>query len=267
MLRHFQLPLAALLLLAACSRRPNDSLITARIKAGFFSDPELKVLNLRVAADHGKVTLSGSVPSAEIKLKAFKVAFYTEGVATVVDDMAVAPAAPVFISQASQLAPAKPQPEPPPAGSDPEPEVRLALLPAAESTPPPAESTPSPPITVVVQPPAVSVTVAAPEPALAAAPVADSTSDPLPSAVEGVPPVVRVNLPFRRSEDVVDPTTLNAAGATFPDPLYERWFLDFRKIDSRVQIHYHPIGTGGGIRQVVEGRVDFAASDVPMTDQ
>lgn len=61
-------------------------------------------------------------------------------------------------------------------------------------------------------------------------------------------------------------TTLNGAGATFPNPLYSKWFSEYHKAHADVQINYQPIGSGGGIRQVTEGTVDFGASDMPMTD-
>ena len=61
--------------------------------------------------------------------------------------------------------------------------------------------------------------------------------------------------------------TINAAGATFPAPIYQKWFEEFHKMHSDVQINYQSIGSGGGIRQVTEGTVDFGASDMPMTDE
>jgi phosphate transport system substrate-binding protein len=65
----------------------------------------------------------------------------------------------------------------------------------------------------------------------------------------------------------VGQTTLNGAGATFPNPMYSKWFSEYHKIHSEVQINYQPIGSGGGIRQVTAGTVDFGASDMPMTDK
>ena len=62
-------------------------------------------------------------------------------------------------------------------------------------------------------------------------------------------------------------TTLNGAGATFPNPMYSKWFSEYSKQHSDVQINYQPIGSGGGIRQVTAGTVDFGASDMPMTDK
>jgi phosphate transport system substrate-binding protein len=60
--------------------------------------------------------------------------------------------------------------------------------------------------------------------------------------------------------------TINAAGATFPAPIYQKWFEEFHKAHPDIQINYQAIGSGGGIRQLVEGTVDFGASDMPMTD-
>lgn len=62
-------------------------------------------------------------------------------------------------------------------------------------------------------------------------------------------------------------TTLNGAGATFPYPIYSKWFSEYHKEHSDVQINYQSIGSGGGIRQVQAGTVDFGASDGPMSDQ
>jgi len=66
---------------------------------------------------------------------------------------------------------------------------------------------------------------------------------------------------------VVGQTTLNGAGATFPNPMYSKWFNEYGKLNPGVQINYQPIGSGGGIRQVTAGTVDFGASDMPMTDK
>ena len=66
---------------------------------------------------------------------------------------------------------------------------------------------------------------------------------------------------------VVGQTTLNGAGATFPYPVYSKWFSEYHKVHSEVQINYQSIGSGGGIRQVTAGTVDFGASDMPMTDK
>jgi len=64
----------------------------------------------------------------------------------------------------------------------------------------------------------------------------------------------------------VGQTTLNGAGATFPNPMYSKWFSEYHKLHSDVQMNYQPIGSGGGIHQVIVGTVDFGASDMPMTD-
>jgi len=60
---------------------------------------------------------------------------------------------------------------------------------------------------------------------------------------------------------------INGAGATFPYPIYAKWFDEFHKINPNAQINYQSIGSGGGIRQLLMGTVDFGASDSPMSDE
>jgi phosphate transport system substrate-binding protein len=62
-------------------------------------------------------------------------------------------------------------------------------------------------------------------------------------------------------------TTLNAAGATFPYPSYSKWFNEYHKLHPDVEINYQSIGSGGGIRQLAAGTVDFGASDMPLNDE
>ncbi|OFZ18446.1 MAG: phosphate ABC transporter substrate-binding protein PstS [Bdellovibrionales bacterium GWB1_55_8] len=62
-------------------------------------------------------------------------------------------------------------------------------------------------------------------------------------------------------------TRLTGAGATFPYPLYSKWFFEYQKRNPEAEINYQSIGSGGGIRQFTEGTIDFGASDAPMTDE
>jgi phosphate transport system substrate-binding protein len=62
-------------------------------------------------------------------------------------------------------------------------------------------------------------------------------------------------------------TTINGAGATFPNPIYSKWFNEYHNLHSDIQINYQSVGSGAGIRQVQAGTVDFGASDGPMTDE
>ncbi len=62
------------------------------------------------------------------------------------------------------------------------------------------------------------------------------------------------------------PMLLNAAGATFPYPIYSKWFDVYHTAHPNIQINYQSIGSGGGIRQLLAGTVDFGASDGPMSD-
>jgi len=59
---------------------------------------------------------------------------------------------------------------------------------------------------------------------------------------------------------------LTGAGATFPNPIYAKWFSEYSQAHPGVEVNYQPIGSGGGITQVTKGLVDFGASDMPMTD-
>jgi phosphate transport system substrate-binding protein len=64
------------------------------------------------------------------------------------------------------------------------------------------------------------------------------------------------------------PVTLNGAGATFPYPLYSKWIAEYNKQFPNIRVNYQSIGSGGGIRQIIAGTVDFGATDAPMkTDE
>src|ERR1700682_687715 len=60
--------------------------------------------------------------------------------------------------------------------------------------------------------------------------------------------------------------SITGAGATFPTPMYSKWFDEYHKKDANIEINYQSIGSGGGIKQITEGTVDFGASDGPMND-
>src|SRR5438876_9460557 len=62
-------------------------------------------------------------------------------------------------------------------------------------------------------------------------------------------------------------TLINGAGATFPYPIYSKWFDEYAKVDPEVRFNYQSIGSGGGIKQISSRTVDFGASDGPMTDE
>ncbi len=63
-----------------------------------------------------------------------------------------------------------------------------------------------------------------------------------------------------------DALLINGAGATFPFPLYSKWFSEYNKLHPDLRFNYQSIGSGGGIKQITERTVDFGASDAPMTD-
>ncbi|KAA6459214.1 phosphate ABC transporter substrate-binding protein PstS [Acidobacteria bacterium AB60] len=60
---------------------------------------------------------------------------------------------------------------------------------------------------------------------------------------------------------------LTGAGATFPNPIYAKWFQEYSQAHPGVEVNYQSVGSGAGITQVTKGLVDFGASDMPMTDQ
>jgi phosphate transport system substrate-binding protein len=60
---------------------------------------------------------------------------------------------------------------------------------------------------------------------------------------------------------------IQAAGATFPAPIYQKWFDEYHKAHADVAVNYQSIGSGAGIQQLTAGTVDFGASDMPMTDE
>src|ERR1700678_4536553 len=62
-------------------------------------------------------------------------------------------------------------------------------------------------------------------------------------------------------------TTLNGAGSTFVYPIMSKWASEYHKTNQNVQVNYQSIGSGGGVRQVSEGVVDFGATDSPMTNE
>src|SRR5215510_6838275 len=60
---------------------------------------------------------------------------------------------------------------------------------------------------------------------------------------------------------------INGAGATFPYPLYSKWFDEYARVDPSVRFNYQSIGSGGGQKQILSQTVDFGASDGPMSDE
>lgn len=64
-----------------------------------------------------------------------------------------------------------------------------------------------------------------------------------------------------------DSLLVNGAGATFPYPLYSKWFSEYHKLHPELSFNYQSIGSGGGIQQITNGTVDFGASDAPLSDE
>lgn len=134
--------LAAVIVVAGCSRGRSDDAISTDIKAKMFSDPQLKDANLQVTVSNGEVNLSGQVPSDAARLEAYKLASETPGVKKVNDQMAV---------EVAQVAP-PPAPEPAPAP------VKRATVHRARRSEPAEYEAPAPP----PPPPAPAPVAAAP---------------------------------------------------------------------------------------------------------
>ncbi len=70
-----------------------------------------------------------------------------------------------------------------------------------------------------------------------------------------------------RTDEGAAPVQINGAGATFPNPIYSKWFAEYHHLHPNVQINYQSVGSGAGIRQLTSRTVFFGASDSPMTDE
>ncbi|MGH9898994.1 MAG: phosphate ABC transporter substrate-binding protein PstS [Pyrinomonadaceae bacterium] len=68
-------------------------------------------------------------------------------------------------------------------------------------------------------------------------------------------------------EKIGDAISLTGAGATFPNPLYQKWISEYGKLNNRISIDYQSVGSGSGINQIKTQVIDFAGSDAPMTDE
>src|SRR5574341_1145075 len=78
-------------------------------------------------------------------------------------------------------------------------------------------------------------------------------------------PSVALAALFGAAVPVAAQVTLNGAGATFPNIIYQNWMLTYNQQKSDVKLNYQSIGSGGGIRQFSDGTVDFGGTDAPMT--
>ena len=74
---------------------------------------------------------------------------------------------------------------------------------------------------------------------------------------------VSVSLPVANAQDA----SLSGAGASFPAPLYQRWFSEYNQLNPGVQISYQSVGSGAGVEQYLQGTVDFGATDAPLTEE
>ncbi|MEG3846996.1 phosphate ABC transporter substrate-binding protein PstS [Microcoleus sp. herbarium19] len=88
-----------------------------------------------------------------------------------------------------------------------------------------------------------------------------------PGASPGASPVAATGTSANTKLALASDVAITAAGASFPAPLYQRWFQDFNTINPKVQINYQSVGSGAGVEQFTKGTVDFGASDTGMKDE
>ena len=86
------------------------------------------------------------------------------------------------------------------------------------------------------------------------------------AASPGATPVAATGTATPSKLALASDVAITAAGASFPAPLYQRWFQDFNKVNPKVQINYQSVGSGAGVEQFTKGTVDFGASDTGMKD-
>jgi phosphate transport system substrate-binding protein len=128
----------------------------------------------------------------------------------------------------------------------------------AQPTPTSAPAAPPKPTTA---PAAAPTTAPAPPTAAKPAPTTAAGAAPTTAAlIKPAAPGISISGPIAD-----EAKSLNAAGATFPAPLYQKWFDEYAKL-TRVQVNYQAIGSGGGVKGIQDQTVDFGASDAPMTD-
>ena len=77
----------------------------------------------------------------------------------------------------------------------------------------------------------------------------------------------KVSIPAANAQDAGLEASLSGAGASFPAPLYQRWFSEYNKQNPGVEISYQSVGSGAGVEQYLQGTVDFGASDKPLSEE
>jgi phosphate transport system substrate-binding protein len=147
-------------------------------------------------------------------------------------------------------------------------------LPAVESQPPNGGAVDS----EVPRPPEVLVAELRPRQIIYREPLATDSAAAQPEAKPEDPPqpAEQPNQPAAPTPTTPNPprsapsssaTILNGAGATYPYPLYAKWFDDYHKLNPQVQINYQSVGSGAGLRELLDGEVDFGATDVLTSDE
>src|SRR5262249_22550030 len=140
--------------------------------------------------------------------------------------------------------------------------VIAACAPAAQPAPTSAPPAQQPPTAAPAKP--TTAPAAAPTTAPAAAPTA---AKPAPTTAPAAAPPAKPGAPAVAITGPIsdEAKALNGAGATFPAPLYQKWFDEYAKL-TQVQVNYQAIGSGGGVKGIQDQTIDFGGSDGPMTD-
>ncbi|MCW6049203.1 phosphate ABC transporter substrate-binding protein PstS [Lyngbya sp. CCAP 1446/10] len=118
----------------------------------------------------------------------------------------------------------------------------------------------------LINPNRVTTAMSAVAIALSLAACGSSTTTTDSSPTPGATPVAATGTAANTKLVLASDVAITAAGASFPAPLYQRWFQDFNKINPKVQINYQSVGSGAGVEQFTKGTVDFGASDTAMKD-
>jgi phosphate transport system substrate-binding protein len=137
--------------------------------------------------------------------------------------------------------------------------IAAACAPAAQPAPASAPAAPPTPASAKPTSPPAAAPTTAPTSA-AAVPTAAKPAPTTAGAPQPAAPAIAIAGPVPD-----EAKSLNGAGATFPAPLYQKWFDEYVKV-TQVQVNYQAIGSGGGVKGIQDQTIDFGASDAPMTD-
>jgi phosphate transport system substrate-binding protein len=144
--------------------------------------------------------------------------------------------------------------------------LSAACAPAAQPASPTAPPAAAPKPTTAPAAAPSSAPATAPSPSPASKPAASPAASPSAVVASASPAVAAAPAVSITGPLPDEARALNGAGATFPAPLYQKWFDEYAKF-TQVQVNYQAIGSGGGVKGIQDQTIDFGASDAPMTDE